>query len=120
MVSSRAGFSLVETIVAVVLLTIGVLGAVATALQAMGMLREAESRHSAVALAGALLDSLSAAGPAEAGERQTPQAFAAWTGGGTLVLRVTSPDGDTAGVYVLAALPPLVRSAVPDDSGAGR
>lgn len=74
----RPGVSLVEAIVATVILGVGVLGAVATAALAARLAREAAARAEAVTLAGAVLDSLLDSDAPVAGERRTPGVVARW------------------------------------------
>lgn len=55
---ARRGFSLVEVTVAMLLLSLGLLGVAATGLLAARTLREAEAREAMVERAGSVLDSL--------------------------------------------------------------
>lgn len=88
-VPAPPGFSLVEAIVALTLLTIGVLGAAATQSLAARLLREAESRADAVSFAGSILDSLLMVPAPAGGVRDQGRHRARWStearGRGTLV-----------------------------------
>ncbi len=96
---ARAGFTLIEVIVALVVFAVGVLGAMATATLAAKHLREAHGRQSAVLAAAAVLDSLTQSPtPPEAGERRDGRHRIRWTtnGHGTMssvALVVEYPDG---------------------------
>jgi prepilin-type N-terminal cleavage/methylation domain-containing protein len=55
---ARRGFSLVEVTVAMLLLSLGLLGVAATGLMSARMLREAEAREAMAERTGSVLDSL--------------------------------------------------------------
>lgn len=95
MVSRRRGFTLVETLVAIVILTIGVLGATGTALWAMRVLRQAEAHHDAVLAGAMLLDSLAQIPDAGAGGATHDRIRAEWVRtGDELVLTLRYADGE--------------------------
>lgn len=75
----RPGFTLVEVMVAVVVFAAGVLGAAATASLAVRTLREAEAQEGAVAIVGAVLDSLAQLESAGAGERREARYRLTWS-----------------------------------------
>jgi prepilin-type N-terminal cleavage/methylation domain-containing protein len=76
---SPPGFTLVEAVVALTLLAVGLLGAMATQSLAARLLREAEAHAGAVALAGAVLDSLLAVPSPTAGERRESRYRVHWS-----------------------------------------
>jgi len=73
------GFGLAEVFVAIVVLAVGVMGAVATATLAVRTLRIASDREWAVYVAGAVLDSLLQVSAPAAGAREFPRHRVAWT-----------------------------------------
>lgn len=96
MVAARPGFTLVETMVALVVLAVGVLGAAATATLAARLLREAEAREGATVFGTVVLDSLLLVGAPADGERIDGRYRARWrVAGARLSLEVTY-DGGTA------------------------
>lgn len=120
MVRVRSGFSLVEAIVALTLLTVGLLGAVATQSLAARLLREAEARGGAVDLAGAILDSLLVVAAPTDGEREEGTFRARWQllrlGGDVLGDEV--PDDDVPGNEVRGAEAKLIELEVQYHDGA--
>jgi prepilin-type N-terminal cleavage/methylation domain-containing protein len=76
---SPPGFTLVEAVVALTLLAVGLLGAMATQSLAARLLREAEAHAGAVALAGAVLDSLLAVPSPTAGDRRESRYQVRWS-----------------------------------------
>lgn len=88
--AGRSGFTLVEVIVAIVVLGVGVLGVAATASLAARVLRQAEADEGAATAAAALLDSLLSRGVPAAGERVD----------GPYRLRWTTTASDTAAAEV--------------------
>jgi prepilin-type N-terminal cleavage/methylation domain-containing protein len=96
--SVRAGFTLVEAVVALTLLAVGLLGAAATQSLAARLLREAEARAGAVVLAGSVLDSLLSVPAPVGGEREEARYRVRWTAEDrdpltTIVLEVEYHDG---------------------------
>ena len=93
-----AGFSLVETMVAITLLSIGLLGVASSAGLAAQLLRQAELRERAALEATQLLDSLVHARPLSAGYVYKRPLTYSWTLSATelsvaIVLTVTYPKG---------------------------
>lgn len=96
MVAARQGFTLIETMVALIVLAVGVLGAAATATLAARLLREAEAREGATVFGSAVLDSLLLVEAPGEGERVEGRYRARWRATGrTLTLEVTFHDGTT-------------------------
>ncbi|MFW6079975.1 MAG: type IV pilus modification PilV family protein [Gemmatimonadota bacterium] len=88
MTGSRCrGASLVEVIVAFVVLGIGVLGAAAVATQATSSLRRAGELEAAVVAAATTLDSLRQRRTVAPGERRVGRVSVRWT------VRAAGPDG---------------------------
>ena len=100
------GFTLLEVIVALLLLEVGVTGAVGTLAVASRMLANAERIERAVSDADGVLDSLAGVAVAESGARDLPGGWLEWAveEGGNVMLRAW----DSAG-----ALQFEVHSAVP-------
>lgn len=73
------GFGLAEVLVALVVLTVGIMGAVATATLAVRTLHMAAEREAAVRAAGVVLDSLLQVRSPSAGEREFPRHRVRWT-----------------------------------------
>lgn len=99
MVSRRDGFTLVELLVALVLLTVGVLGAMTTALLATRTLRGAEAHEAAVGTAWTVLDSLLAEPAPVDGSRVAGSQVVQWSvrgeGAGRVIeLEVAYPEVD--------------------------
>lgn len=113
----RRGFTLVEVVVALVVLGAGVLGVVGGALLAARALREAEAVEGAVELAGSVLDSLVQLPAVGAGERDVGRYRASWApregrGGAAVIELVVEYDGGAARrrlVFGVWHLPPLRR-----------
>jgi len=91
-----SGFTLLEVVVAVVLLEIGVLASAGTFVVAARSLREAEHLERAVLEGEGLLDSLAGAGVAVDGSRPYPGGTVEWTvdASGIVELRVVSSAGE--------------------------
>jgi type II secretory pathway pseudopilin PulG len=115
---SRAGFSLIELIVAFALLAVAVFSLGASSAASSAWLRQAEAESGAVLLAGALLDSLAASTAAGAGSVDAGRYHAEWSAldsAGLVRLRVdvTWSNGTRADSLTFAThagLPPeLVR-----------
>ena len=77
--ASIAGFALVELMVAIVVLAVGVLGAVGVAVQATRRLNEAAVREAALMAATVVLDSLVAHPAPAAGSRRVDGFPTEWT-----------------------------------------
>jgi|GEM_PF-547017 len=75
----QPGLSLVEAIVALTLLSVGLLGILGSQLMAARLLREAEARAGAIDLAGTILDSLLAVPAPTGGERREAGYTARWS-----------------------------------------
>lgn len=75
----KQGFSLVEVIVAMVLLSVGLLGVAGSGLLASQMLREAELREDMLNRTSRLLDSLLVNGVTGPGEQQLARYRLEWT-----------------------------------------
>ncbi len=73
------GFGLAEVLVALIVLTVGVMGAVATATLAVRTLHIAAEREAAVRAAGVVLDSLLQVSAPSAGEREIGSHRVRWT-----------------------------------------
>jgi Tfp pilus assembly protein PilV len=78
MVSVRGGFSLVETVVAAVLLSVAVLSAATGGAAALRALAAAEREHGALTAAAAILDSLTSASATGAGRIIRPPFAIDW------------------------------------------
>lgn len=74
----RAGYTLVEVIVAMTLLAVGLVGIVAMEGLAVRWLREAEAHSDAIEVAGTVLDSLLTVAVPEAGERTESRYQVRW------------------------------------------
>lgn len=98
----RVGFSLVEVIVAMVLLSIGLLGIAGTGLLAAHMMRAADTREAMLARATSVMDSLVAHDVLGAGRMPDARFRLEWTASHESVrVRAVLPDGDR---FVLTAL----------------
>jgi prepilin-type N-terminal cleavage/methylation domain-containing protein len=90
-VRGRGGFTLVELVLALVLLGIGLLGSAALMIHSQGLMRRAETREWAASIALSMADSLARLGTATEGERLHPRgrvAWAAWSESGVLRIRI--------------------------------
>jgi Tfp pilus assembly protein PilV len=104
-VVKRRGFSLIEVIVALVILEVALLGLVATGIYALQLQRGAESRERALAAAGMLLDSLLTLDTITAGATTLPDGVVRWSvAGGWL---------NVSARYRAAARPDSVTIALP-------
>lgn len=91
---NRAGFSLVEMTVAMVLLAIGLLGVAGTGLLAARMLSEAEAREAMLERAGSVLDSVIAYDVAGGGMTGDARFQLEWSSTAEAVeIRARMPDG---------------------------
>ena len=91
MVRGRGGFTLVELVLALVLLGVGLLGSAALMIHSQSLLRRAETREWAASVALSMADSLAWLGTASEGERLHPQGrlvWAAWRESGVLRIRI--------------------------------
>ena len=102
------GFTLLEVVVALLLLELGVLGAVGTLTVASRQLGEAERIERIVTEAEGILDSLAGTASPESGSREVAEAVIEWTvgGGGTITLRATGADGRSWLAVISAAARP--------------
>jgi len=91
------GFTLLEVVVALLLLELAVLSALGTLTVASRQLGEAERMGRVVTEAEGILDSLDGAPIAESGSRDTPEGLIEWTVGvdGSVAMRATRGDGRT-------------------------
>jgi prepilin-type N-terminal cleavage/methylation domain-containing protein len=85
----RDGFSLVEVLVALVVLEVGLLGAVGMTLQAQRTLRVIVAHEAASLAVETVADSLALAGWAGAGHRITDEGELRWSIGGSGVVTVS-------------------------------
>lgn len=92
MTLQRAGMGIVEVIVALMLLSVGLLGLVSTAIVAQRSFTRAAAVERSARTAGALLDSLLATAGAGSGVRVEPGLTVSWTvarGGGLVSARAS-------------------------------
>lgn len=91
------GFTLVELLVALVVLEVGLLGVVGTLVLASGTLAGAEALERLVDEAGAVRDSLAAVAEPGPGSRETPWGALRWDGveDGAVELELTPTKGTT-------------------------
>lgn len=105
----RCGFTLVEVAVALVVLSVGVLGAAGVATLAIRTLAVARETETGAGLILEVADSLARVGVAGSGAREDFRGRVTWTleGGGTAVrVRLTArPPGRAAHVEAVALLP---------------
>ena len=94
----RVGFSLVEVLVALVILQVGVLGVVAMTLQAQKTLHAAAALESASQAVEWLADSLSFAGWGGPGSIETERGLIRWTRAGDGFVTVSFHGGPGADV----------------------
>lgn len=101
------GFTLLEVIVSLLLLQIGVVGALGTLALASRTLAEAQQTERAVTEAEGVLDSLAGVAGAVSGARAVPGGTIEWSvdGSGVVALRAARDDG-RVWVEVTSALPP--------------
>ena len=93
---SRGGFSLVEVLVALVVLEVGLLGALSMTLQAQKTLLAAVALESASRAVEWLADSLSSAGWGGPGSIETEQGLIRWTREADGLVTVTFQGGPGA------------------------
>lgn len=93
----RSGFSLVEVLVALIVLELGVLGVLGTLALATETLRRAEGLERATSRVEAVIDSLSAGSSADTVTEAFADVRIAWTvdDGGRLDLLATDQEGGT-------------------------
>ncbi len=87
----RAGFTVVELVLALVLLGIGLVGSAGLMVHSQTLMRRAETREWAARVARSLADSLGSAWTESEGERTEPHgrvAWASWNDGGVLRIRI--------------------------------
>ena len=116
MVTARAGFSLVETVVAAVLLSVAVLSVAAGGAAALRAIAGAERQHGALTAGAAVLDSLAQRPAAGAGRIHRPPFAIDWSATDTAALthiRVTvraavPPHDSILALSVLAAPAPFI------------
>jgi prepilin-type N-terminal cleavage/methylation domain-containing protein len=100
-VRGRGGFTLVEVLVALVVLQVGLMGVVGTLLLAARTLGRAEAEEEGVVELSRVLDSLSLGGSSGAGTRRTRAGVVTWSAGGGGSLHVVfSTPRDSALVVV--------------------
>jgi len=107
MVRSEGGFTLVEILVAVVVLEVGLLAVVGTSVLARSILTRAEIVERGVAEVERTYDSLAQGWSAGAGLRETPLGWVRWEVGASGAVRVDfGLYADSALVRVEGLLPP--------------
>lgn len=106
------GFTLVEVLVALVVLEVGLLGTVGTVVLASRILSSAEQRERAVVQTGLLLDSLAGVAGAGSGLRSGEWGEVAWTrdGRGRIEVEVTPRGGAPYSVQGWSAPPTATGS----------
>jgi prepilin-type N-terminal cleavage/methylation domain-containing protein len=116
----RAGFTLVEVLVSITVLSVAVLCMAASGALAAGLLRTAEREEAAARLAGSLLDSLVLVPDAGSGTVSSGDLFARWEGsrGGTIAVWVSYTDAGSPRVHYWSArsLSDLPRASSPADT----
>lgn len=104
------GFTVVELVLALVLLGIGLLGSAGLMIHSQTLMRRAEAREWAARVARSLADSLGAGGEETAGEWTGPHgrvAWSSWTEEGVLRIRIeVVPVGDARTVVFETARAP--------------
>jgi type II secretory pathway pseudopilin PulG len=100
MVTRSEGFTVVELVLALVLLGIGLVGSAGLMVHSQTLMRRAETREWAARVARSLADSIGVAGGASDGERREPRGRVAWTSwveGEVLRIRIeVDPVGEAA------------------------
>lgn len=104
----RRGFTLVEVLVAVVVLEVGILGVVGTLVLSAQILRQAREWEAATAVMEAVYDSLRGSPSGGAGERDLAQGVVRWSRGGegTLVVEYVREGWGQAAVHGREAITP--------------
>ena len=116
----RRGFSLVEVVVALCLLSVGLLAAAATGNLAASWMRRAEAEQDAVTMASQVMDSLLAEADVASGELVAGRIALRWTAAGAggltrIDLAVTYPDGQALRTLEFATLQaPMPPALLPD------
>jgi Tfp pilus assembly protein PilV len=116
-VKARAGFSLVETVVAAVLLSIAVLSVAAGGAAALRAIASAEREHGALIAATAAIDSLAMRAAAGSGRILRPPFIIDWTATDSasltyvrVIARSAAPPHDSIlALELISARPPRVR-----------
>jgi type II secretory pathway pseudopilin PulG len=104
--STRRAFTLLEVLVALVILQVAMLGAVAALTLAHRLLAAAELLHEAAQESAAVADSLVRTEALDAGERRRPWGTTRWTAGGAArTLRAEGPDGTALLEWWIASSP---------------
>ena len=106
------GFTLLEVVIALLVLEVAVVSAVGILVIASATLSRADRLERVAALAEGVLDSLAAAPTATTGSLTDPVAVVDWTvdAAGSVIVTATDPPGDTL-LELRAVLPP--RPAAP-------
>lgn len=101
----RPGFTLVEVVVALTLLSVAVLSMAASGGMAAQLLRTAEREEAAARLAGSLLDSLVLVPQPGTGTLTRDHLLGRWQGsrGGTVEVWVSYPDAGTSRIHYWSA-----------------
>ena len=106
---TRAGFGLVEVIVAMTLLAIGIVSVGAGAAFSTRVLRTAENEEDAVRIAESILDSLMSVPQATSGSAVSGRFLARWESGGSeFTVTITPLDGAAASFSAVSVLPPVL------------
>jgi prepilin-type N-terminal cleavage/methylation domain-containing protein len=93
-VVTRAGFTVIEVMVALVLLAVGVLGAASSGLLATRLLRDARAQDEIAARASILLDSLVADSVRSSGSQRSRLYSIDWVGtGDSAAVTIRTADG---------------------------
>ena len=104
---ARAGFTLVEVVIALILLELGLVGCAQTLVLAQRHMAAAEGLHLATQRAAGVADSLLAAPAAAAGEAVEPWGTLRWApGAGGLMLRAEDRSGRRVLEWWLPLAPP--------------
>jgi prepilin-type N-terminal cleavage/methylation domain-containing protein len=104
----RGGFTLLEVVVALVILEVGVLGAAGTLLLASRTLTRAERLERAVAYAAAVLDSLSAGARPGAGARAHFGGEVRWSVDSTGAVKIAALAGVADTLLAFSGVVPAV------------